>query len=197
MSVKFCILFLSILATTGVLAQNASPTERYWWRKGNWTTNWDPNNAVIAGHQDENQVGTTLVYICRANHDGQKIPGTYLPDINQCAVTYQGSEIMFPDGFETLKEDSPNAFNWLESSHGQLVNGSVVAGFSSNFEPFFICRARIEDLQKNAVVLYAGKLQPTTRVCSIPWAGSEKSIDKYEVLQDPEYAPVEDVKYQR
>lgn len=125
-----------------------------------------PPGAVMGGYDNEN------IYVGRAHHEGALIPGKVLSSHGVCYVPWGGGEHGKPD-YEIL---TGSGVHWVQSVDGQLPPGAVPGGNSEDGETLYIGRATHEGTQT------VGKVQPSHKVCYIPFGGQELSYPEYEVL---------------
>ncbi|KAH7948612.1 hypothetical protein HPB51_028462 [Rhipicephalus microplus] len=128
-----------------------------------------PYNAVPGGEDS----GETI-YIGRAVHNGEVIPGKVVPSHSCCYVAYEGAEHSHRD-YQTLISDG-TPLSWVPASDGALPTGAVQGGVCASGEPLYIGRAYHEG------TLTIGKVQPSRRCLSIPYGGEEHCYSDYEVL---------------
>lgn len=71
---------------------------------------------------------------------------------------------------------------WVPSKLDNIPAGAVVAGYSEDIghEKLYIGRAKY----LNHII--PGKVQPTHKVCYVPYDGKEVGMDNYEILVVPE-----------
>lgn len=130
-----------------------------------------PPNAVHGGSDSS---GETL-YIGRARHDNDIVPGKVVPSHECCYVPYGGDENRHAQ-YEILVAQSESEFAWENASSGRLPAGAVQGGTTSSGEPLYIGRTRHDGS------LTIGKVQPSHNCCYIPYGGREISYNDYEVL---------------
>ena len=66
--------------------------------------------------------------------------------------------------------------NWVASLGGNVPESAMQAGKSEDGEPLYIGRVKHEG------IITIGKVQPSHKVCYIPYAGKEYNYHGYEVL---------------
>uniref|UniRef100_T1IXB6 Uncharacterized protein n=1 Tax=Strigamia maritima TaxID=126957 RepID=T1IXB6_STRMM len=125
--------------------------------------------AVQAGHD-----GGPL-YVGRAHHDGDLIPGKIQPGHGTCYISHGGNEISKPN-YEVLINSGQWQMQWLPSSNGQVPSGAIQGGRTSNGEPLYIGRVNHNG------TLTIGKIHPSHGCIYIPYDGREHSNRNYEVL---------------
>ncbi|XP_055548324.1 natterin-4-like [Wyeomyia smithii] len=127
-----------------------------------------PQNALVAGLDQD---GSPL-YVARAHHEGDLIPGKFIPNRKQAFVSYGGLEV-FKSDFEIL---FGYGFIWVSSSNGRVPKGAVEGGRTASKESLYIGRAHHEGS------LTPGKIHPSHGCLYIPFGGSEQLLQHYEVL---------------
>lgn len=136
------------------------------------------------------------MFVARARHEGDLIPGKLVPSHAVAYVSYGGTEHGHAD-YEVLVGCAPH---WVQVQ-GDQIPPTAVPGISKHFiifigrkninfsflfvkkagetadgEPLFIGRVHHE----GSVTI--GKVQPSHGVCYIPFAGQELAFQAYEVL---------------
>ncbi|XP_018494734.1 natterin-3 isoform X2 [Galendromus occidentalis] len=139
---------------------------------------WVPTNGCNippqAVHGGEDSSGETL-YIGRARHSGDIVPGKVVPSHSCCYVAWGGQENSHRD-YEILVTHSESEFAWEHASQGRLPAGALQGGVTTDGEPLYIGRVHHEGS------LTIGKVQPSHGVCYIPYGGQEVPHTDYEVL---------------
>ncbi|XP_075534725.1 uncharacterized protein LOC142569399 [Dermacentor variabilis] len=128
-----------------------------------------PYNAVPGGEDS----GETI-YIGRAVHNGEVIPGKVVPSHSCCYVAYEGAEHSHRDYQALISDGTP--FTWAPASDGAIPTGAVQGGVCASGEPLYIGRTYHEG------TLTIGKVQPSRRCLFIPYGGEEHCYSDYEVL---------------
>ncbi|KAJ6643770.1 hypothetical protein Bhyg_08735 [Pseudolycoriella hygida] len=126
-----------------------------------------PPSAVYAGNDSDG----SPIYVGRAYFEGQQLPCKVMPSKNAAYVSYAGKE-HFVSNYEGL---SGHGFTWIQSGHGHVPAGAVVAGNNSG-EPLYIGRAHFQGS------LTPGKVHRSHACLYIPYGGDEHAIRSYEVL---------------
>ena len=129
-----------------------------------------PPSAVAAGHD----VDGSQIYVARAVHEGEIIPGKYIPSKNAMYVSWNGQEIL-KHHFDVYTW--PHS-RWVPTAHGSLPPGAVVAGNSSSGEPLYVGRTFYQGS------MTPGKVHPSHGSLYIPFGGAEVPFKSYEVLVD-------------
>lgn len=112
------------------------------------------------------------MYIARAYHAGDLIPGKFVPQLNNlCFVSYGGQEVE-KDEFEVLMN---TGFKWVEASDGFVPENAVVGGHSLNGDKFYVGRAT------HGGSNVPGKICRRSKCIYVPYGG-EFSHKDYEVL---------------
>lgn len=127
--------------------------------------------SAVPGGQD----GGETIYIGRAVHDGDVIPGKVVPSHSCCYVSFDGAEHSH-EAYQTLTSNGTDNFDWVPTSNGALPHGAVQGGFCSSGEPLYIGRTFHEG------TLTIGKVHPTHGCLYIPYGGEEHCYREYEVL---------------
>lgn len=127
-----------------------------------------PPNAVRAGQDSDG----TVIYVGRAQHEGDLIPCKVLPTKRAAYVSYSGKEVSV-GSYEVL---TGSGFSWIGSSNGHTPAGAVLVGNQRNGEPLYMGRANFQGS------LTPGKVHKSHGCLYIPYAGAEHSIVQYEVL---------------
>lgn len=130
-----------------------------------------PHNAVAGG---EEKGGKFKLFVARAVHKGELLPGKVVPSLGTCYVSYDGVETKYSD-YQALVSDS-DSLTWLPGSGGGVPGGAIQGGTTSKGEPLYIGRVRIED------GLVIGKVHPSHGCAYIPYYQKEYKYTDYEVL---------------
>ncbi|XP_023342813.1 uncharacterized protein LOC111712445 [Eurytemora carolleeae] len=98
-----------------------------------------PAAAFIADFTEKDG-GHQGVYIGRAEHEGGKFPGTFLPALEKAFIAW-GGKVHHKDHYEVLVEKS-NLLQcrlvWINSRDGQLDDRAVIGGYTENGEDIYI-----------------------------------------------------------
>lgn len=130
--------------------------------------NYTPGNAVHAGHDSD----MSTIYVCRAFHNGDFIPGKAVPSRSSAYVSYRGEEI-FKTTYEVLVGEH---YIWVPAINGYAL-GAIEAGRTSNGEVLYVGRAHYSGS------LTCGKIHRSHGCLYIPYGGREIRIDaNYEIL---------------
>ncbi|XP_064466165.1 natterin-4-like [Ornithodoros turicata] len=129
-----------------------------------------PYNAV-AGGEDSGEA----IYIGRAEHDGDVVPGKIVPSHNVCYVPHGGREHA-NRSYQVLVSLDESQFDWVPQSRGGLPPGAVQGGVTESGEPLYIGRTFHEGS------LTIGKIHCSHGCLYIPYGGVEHSYTSYEVL---------------
>lgn len=127
-----------------------------------------PPNAVVAG-QDKD--GSPL-YVGRAFHEGDLLPGKVSTSIGGAFVAWGGGEHMKHD-FEVLLS---NHVAWQFARNGEVPPEAIAAGTTQDGEKLYIGRVLHEGS------LSPGKVQPSHGCLYISFGGQEVRFNEYEVL---------------
>lgn len=125
-----------------------------------------PPNAVQAGFDGEQ------LYVGRARHAGDIIPGKVVPSHQVCYIPWGGAEQAKTE-YQVLCNCDPV---WMPATEGRVPTGALPAGETEGVEPLFIGRATHNG------VMCVGKVQETHGVCYVPYGGKEMAFKEYEVL---------------
>ncbi|KAL7289622.1 hypothetical protein TKK_0016476 [Trichogramma kaykai] len=129
-----------------------------------------PPGAVRGGRLDSGEL-----YVCRANHEGDTIPGSYIVDENsegRCYISHNFS-VIGKSRFEVL---TGCKLKWAPASLGHVPEGSIVGGYQRGRPKYYVARVKHEGL------LILGKLQPELRLAHVPFSGQELPFTNYETL---------------
>lgn len=127
-----------------------------------------PHNAVQGGRDSDGSV----IYVGRAQHEGDLIPCKVLPSKRAAYVPYNGREVLVSN-FEVL---TGSGFSWVGSSNGHTPAGAVVVGNQRNGEALYMGRTNFQGS------VTPGKVHKSHGCLYIPFAGAEHRITQYEVL---------------
>ncbi|XP_048509825.1 uncharacterized protein LOC105690339 isoform X2 [Athalia rosae] len=129
-----------------------------------------PPGAVRGGRNLKDEL-----FVCRANHDGDVLPGSFVPGKGrkgECLVSsnffsYQKTEFQVLTGCR---------FTWSPATLGGVPEGAVSAGETSANMKLYVSRVTHEGQ------VVTGKLLPEHRLTYIPFNGQELPFTNYEVL---------------
>lgn len=127
-----------------------------------------PQSAVLAGYD----LDKSKIYVARAFHQGDLIPGKYIPSKHAMYICWNGKEIL-KDEFEVL---SATDACWVQSANGKVHPGAIVCGHASTGELLYVGRV----FHKGS--LTPGKVHPSHESLFIPFDGLEHRIKRYEIL---------------
>ncbi|KAG5442291.1 Natterin-4 [Clonorchis sinensis] len=128
-----------------------------------------PPNALDAGGK---------VYVCRAEHDGEILPGKLMGATRSAYVSLSGKEYE-KLVYDVLCETGVNCnhtFEWKKDCDGKIPENSLVAGITVNKEPLYVARIYCDG--EYAV----GKVHESHGCAYFPYKGKEIPADEYEVL---------------
>lgn len=125
-----------------------------------------PPGAVQGGQDGE------PVYVARARHGNELIPGKLLQSHNVAYIPFGGTEHPHAE-YEILCGCNPQ---WVQVSGNQVPPNAVPAGETGEGEPLFVGRVHHEG------TITTGKVQQSHGVCYIPYGGQELAFQNYEVL---------------
>ncbi|XP_064466160.1 natterin-3-like [Ornithodoros turicata] len=129
-----------------------------------------PAHAVVGGIDSGSDI-----YIGRAEHDGDIIPGKVVPSHNVCYVPHGGREHAKPS-YQVLVALDESHFGWERESGGRLPPGAVQGGATADGEPLYIGRTYHDG------TLTIGKIQCSHGSLYIPHGGDEHKYSDYQVL---------------
>ncbi|KAL7060422.1 hypothetical protein AAHC03_09099 [Spirometra sp. Aus1] len=119
------------------------------------------------------------VYICRAMHEGEQIPGKYVPRLSLAYVSYGGKEHQERDCEVLCDTHCPGqgcCYEWVHASGGDVPKKAIVAGIASDGQPLYIAKALVGD------EVCGGKVHNGHSCAYMPYQGGEHSVHDYEVL---------------
>ncbi|XP_023024558.2 uncharacterized protein [Leptinotarsa decemlineata] len=126
------------------------------------------------------------IFVGRAFHEGDWLPAKVIPGKRIAYVCYNGAEV----GVERFQVLCEQRFEWIPTSGGDIPEGAVEGGKTSDGEPLYIGRAYHEGSHT------VGKVHPSHGCCYIPFNGGEHAHQQYETLVlrscygfKPEYDP--------
>ena len=126
---------------------------------------------VIGG----NDVNGEAIYVGRALHEGDCIPGKVVASHHVCYVPWGGNENAHHT-YQVLTNPNHSELVWVPSGNGHAPTGALVGGQQSDGTPLYIGRAH----HNGSMVV--GKVHPNHHVLYIPFGGEEVAIHSYEVL---------------
>lgn len=125
-----------------------------------------PANAVVGGFDGVN------LYIARANHKGEVVPGKLHPPSGSCYIPWGGSEHR-KTNYEVLCNAKGK---FVHTSGSSIPNNAYIGGYSTvNNEPYYIGRVNIYK------TLTLGKVSRMHGLCYIPYGGKELYFTEYEI----------------
>lgn len=127
-----------------------------------------PDDAIVAGYD----IDETPLYVGRAYHQRDQIPGKYVPNHHVVYVPYDGEEHA-KQQFEILCNGN---VSWVDAAYGSVPSNAVVGGKTMDGETLYIGRAYFEGS------LTPGKIHPSHRTLYISFDGSEIGIEEYQVM---------------
>ncbi|KAH8299578.1 hypothetical protein KR044_003121, partial [Drosophila immigrans] len=125
-----------------------------------------PPNALQAGFDSSEQL-----YIARARHEGDLIPGKLHPSHSVTYVAWGGGE----HGHNEYEVLCAAGGHWVPVEGANIPPQAVPAGETSEGEPLFIGRATHDG------TVTVGKVQPSHGCCYIPYGGEELAFKEYEI----------------
>lgn len=125
-----------------------------------------PPNALQGGFDSSEQL-----YIARARHEGDLIPGKLHPSHGVTYVAWGGGE----HGHNEYEVLCAGGGQWVPVEAGNIPPNAVPAGETSEGEPLFIGRATHDG------TVTVGKVQPSHGCCYIPYGGEELAFKEFEI----------------
>ncbi|CAH8508364.1 unnamed protein product [Dicrocoelium dendriticum] len=128
-----------------------------------------PDRAIEAGDG---------VYVCRAKHEGEMIPGKFVSCYNTAYTAYGGIEHK-KQHFEFLCDSAVGdiqSHQWKPDSDGKTHHHTVVGGITVNGRPSYIARTSIDG------EIVVGRVLEEHGCASFPYGGREVRKRHYEVL---------------
>uniref|UniRef100_A0A1W7RA66 Methyltransferase-like protein n=1 Tax=Hadrurus spadix TaxID=141984 RepID=A0A1W7RA66_9SCOR len=129
-----------------------------------------PPCAVQGGYD-----GGDTIYVARAHHNGDNIPGKLLPS-HGCVYVSWGGEEHSHHSYEVLCNPQGSQLEWKYCGGGDVPSGAVQGGTTADGEPLYIGRHEHEG------TMTVGKVQPSHQVLYIAYGGREHRYSEYEVL---------------
>ncbi|CAL1288387.1 unnamed protein product [Larinioides sclopetarius] len=129
-----------------------------------------PPNAIEVGYD-----GGDIIYVGRAHHQGDNIPGKLVPAHGSCYVAWGGEEHAYHQ-YEVLVAPYGVSLEWRFASGSDLPPGAIQGGSTADGEPLFIGRVNHEG------AMCSGKVHPSHGVLYVPYGGQECPHDSFEVL---------------
>lgn len=134
---------------------------------------WVPaaNGEVPPQSMEGGVDGSEQLYIARARHEGDLIPGKLHPSHGVCYVSWGGAE----HGHSEYEVMCAGGGIWVPVQDGQIPPNAVPGGETADGEPLFIGRATHDG------TITVGKVQPSHGCCYIPYAGEELAYKEFEI----------------
>ncbi|XP_068625620.1 uncharacterized protein [Battus philenor] len=142
---------------------------------------WVPTTATTSGHLAGKAVlgghegwdGSPL-WVIRAWHNGELIPGKLSVRHCSATVTYDGKEVPVQN-IEVLCARA-DQLRWVPASNGSVPPGAVAGGRAAAGEPLYVGRAR------HQLSVTPGKVHASHACCYIGFGGAEVVHKMYDVL---------------
>lgn len=115
--------------------------------------------------------GAEQLFIARARHEGDLIPGKLQPSHGVCYVAWGGGEHGHGE-YEVLCAGSGE---WVPVHDGNIPPNAMPGGETSEGEPLFIGRATHDG------TVTVGKVQPSHGCCYISYGGQELAYKEFEI----------------
>lgn len=134
---------------------------------------WVPaaNGVVPPSSMEAGFDGSEQLYIARARHEGDLIPGKLHPSHGVCYVAYGGGE----HGHNEYEVLCAGQGQWVPVYDGSIPPNAIPGGESAEGEPLFIGRATHDG------TITVGKVQPSHGCCYIPYGGQELAYKEFEI----------------
>ncbi|KAG8188245.1 hypothetical protein JTE90_018835 [Oedothorax gibbosus] len=129
-----------------------------------------PPNAVEVGYD-----GGDIIYVARAHHNGDNLPGKLVPKHGVCYVAYGGDEHPHSQ-YEVLTAPYGVSLEWRFANGTDIPPGAIQGGSTSDNENLYIGRVNHDG------AMCCGKVQPSHGVLYVSYAGGEHPHSTYEVL---------------
>lgn len=127
--------------------------------------------AVVGGH--EGWDGSPL-WVIRAHHNGDLIPGKLSVRHTAASIPYNGKEVPVQN-IEVLCS-KPEELRWVAAADGMVPPSAIPGGHTAAGEPVYVGRAKYQ------LSVTPGKVQSSQRACYISFAGAEVANNMYDVL---------------
>lgn len=134
---------------------------------------WVPaaNGEVPPSSMEGGFDGSEQLYIARARHEGDLIPGKLHPTHGVCYVAWGGGE----HGHSEYEVMCAGGGVWVPVTDGNIPPNAVPGGETAEGEPLFIGRATHDG------TVTVGKVQPSHGCCYIPYGGEELAYKEFEI----------------
>jgi len=129
-----------------------------------------PPNAIEVGYD-----GGDVIYVGRAHHQGDNIPGKLVPAHGSCYVAWGGEEHGYRS-YEVLTAPYGVTLEWRYAQGSDLPTGAVQGGSTADGEPLYIGRVNHEG------AMCSGKVHPSHGVLYVSYGGGEHPHNSFEVL---------------
>lgn len=123
-----------------------------------------PLNSFVSGAEADGEV----LYLCRAKYKRGMHIGKIREGFIGCIIGWGGHEVAVKT-YQTQVQ-------WLSAKNGVVPENAMPAGFESNGEKLFACRAKYKD------GVHTGKVRNALKACSLSYGGREVQVNPYEVL---------------
>ncbi|UYV82900.1 hypothetical protein LAZ67_22001320 [Cordylochernes scorpioides] len=115
------------------------------------------------------------IYVGRAHHNGDNIPGKVVPSHGCCYVSWSGDEHSHHD-YQVLCNPSYSQLEWQWADGSNIPPGAIQGGATADGEPLYIGR------HEHDGSMTIGKVHPSHGCVYLPFGGSEHSYSNYEIL---------------
>ncbi|XP_076314669.1 natterin-4-like [Tachypleus tridentatus] len=127
--------------------------------------------GAVQGGEDSGEP----IYVGRANHEGDVVPGKLHPSHGCVYVPWGGEEHSHTD-YQVLVNLHGTRLDWIHSSGSEIPTGAVQGGITADGEILYIGRTWHE----GAITI--GKVHPSHGVLYIAYGGQEHAYQDYEIL---------------
>ncbi|XP_037887739.1 uncharacterized protein LOC119636465 [Glossina fuscipes] len=131
-----------------------------------------PHDAVMGGNDSDG----CPIYVGRAKHDGKMLVANIVPAKLSNFISHRGQEIVKVD-VDIL---CGRHLVWLSCRNHQIPTNAVLCSDAGSNQRFYVGRGYFENS------LIVGKISKIHRALFIPYKGSERRLENYEVLVENE-----------
>ncbi|XP_032529287.2 uncharacterized protein LOC116779196 [Danaus plexippus] len=127
-----------------------------------------PANSLVAGYD----VTGEPIYVARAEHEGDLVPGKLVSSHKGAFLPWGGKEISKKEYEVLIKSNN----QWVPYRGGYVPANALKAGRTKNGETLYV--GRVHYLKS----ITPGKVHPSHVACYISYDGKELNFSDYEVL---------------
>ena len=133
-----------------------------------------PLDAVHGGHVGSGEV----LFVGRANHLGNLLPGKVHPSHKCCYIAYGGKEHKHSNYEVLINPSNQERLKWVPAQEGSVPTGAIAAGSTGgrDGETIFVGRTT------HSGDCLPGKVHPSHHCVYVSWGGSEHAHRQYDVL---------------